>query len=225
MSQAGQTLLLTSVTSYFEKKHDLKKCLYDIVNSRSVLSLRVIDWFVTHYTKERNTIFWVDDKNGKLVETFPATGGNTLRKVHLYLDYRAQLKSYTKLNFDPFRRHNRISFIIDTKKHTVLETTIGQLNFFRWCFQNHIIEYICNHLAEIEGIMARFIHDKKGGAGAGAGATGTTSTTGTINNRNEIVKVQEMTPKQVRNNRKTACLRKSNANTDIIAAPCCLHFT
>jgi hypothetical protein len=208
MSQAGQTLLLTSVTNYFDKKNDLKKCLYDIVNSRSVLSLRVIDWFITHYTKERNTIFWVDDKNGKLVETFPATGGNNLRKVHLYLDYRAQLKSYTKLNFDPFRRHNRISFVIDTGDHIVLETTIGQLNFFRWCFQNHIIEYICNHLTEIEKFMARHIHDKKGTGG-----------------NNEVVKVQETTPKLIRNNRKTACLRKSNANTDIIAAPCCLHFT
>ena len=202
MTQTGQTLLLTSVTNFFDKKHDLKRCLYEIVNGKSVLSLRVIDWFVTHYTKCYNTIYWVDDVKNKLVETFPSTGGNNLRKVHLYLDYRAQLKSYTKLNFDPFRRHNRISFVIDTNPHTILETTIGQLNFFRWCFQNHIIEYICNHLADIEGHMVKHIHSKK-----------------------EITCGDDKTKKNERASTKTKNARKINTNTDIITAPCCLHFT
>ncbi len=206
MSQAGQTLLLTSVTNFFDKKQDLKKCLNEIVNGKSVLSLRVIDWFVTHYTKCHNTIYWIDDNKHKLVEAFPSVGGNSLRKVHLYLDYRAQLKSYTKLNFDPFRRHNRISFLIDTNPHTVLETTIGQLNFFRWCFQNHIIEYICNHLAEIEGHMAKFIHNKKG---EGAVCEGNDKTTKKVGK--SITKAKNT--------------RKINTNTDIIMAPCCLHFS
>jgi hypothetical protein len=197
MSQAGQNLLLTSVTSYFDKKHDYKKCLYDIVNGKSALSLRVIDWFVTHYTKENNTIYWVDDQKGRLFEIFPVTGGNSLRKVHLYLDYRAQLKSYTKLNFDPFRRHNRISFLIDTQKQTLLETTVGQLNFFRWCFQNHILEYICNHLGEIERHMAHSIQQ---------GKTDVPSTVATATKKGKQA-------------------LQHQAGTDIITAPCCLHFS
>ena len=60
------------------------------------------------------------------------------KKVNLYLNYRAQLKSYAKLNFDTFRRHNRITFYIN--KNDTITTTIGQLNFFRWAFNNNIID-------------------------------------------------------------------------------------
>lgn len=196
MSQAGQSLLLTSVTNYFDKRGDHKKTLYEIVNGRSVLSLRVIDWFVTHYIKAYNTIYWVDDEKNRLVEAFPEAGGRNLRKVHLYLDYRAQLKSYTKLHFDPFRRHNRVSFVIDPKENVILETTVGQLNFFRWCFQNHIMDYICNHLAEIEKHMARNLHDRKKGT-------------------------PEAPPPQ-KDKKKP---RNAATGTDIITAPCCLHFS
>lgn len=207
MSNTGQTLLLTSITNYFEKNKCLKQCLSDVVNGKSVLSLRVIDWFVTHYTRSHNVIYWVDDHKNRLVETFPSTGGNTLRKVHLHLDYRAQLKSYTKLNFDPFRRHNRISFVIDTQPHTVIETTIGQLNFFRWCFQNHIIEYVCNHLTDIEAHMASFIQTKK-----------STGSVGTGEKKPEVAKNE----KTIKTNK---IVRKMNTNADIISAPCCLHFS
>lgn len=234
MSHTGQSLLLTSVTGYFEKRPELKKDLANIINGRSVISLRVIDWFVTHYTSSCNVIYWVDDARNRLVETFPASGGNSLRKVHLYLDYRAQLKSYTKLNFDPFRRHNRISFVIGTSPQTVLETTVGQLNFFRWCFQNHIIEYIYNHLTEIEASMARFFHERKtktrcgspamqgDGAGAGAGVvtgTGTGVVAGkrTVNNGKDNQNLQKRGGREKRASTKT--------HTDIIAAPCCLHFS
>lgn len=194
MSHAGQSLLLTSVTNYFDKRQNYKKCLYEIVHGRSVLSLRVIDWFVTHYIKSNNTIYWVDDDKNRLVEAFPDAGGRNLRKVHLYLDYRAQLKSYTKLHFDPFRRHNRVSFVIDPKENVILETTVGQLNFFRWCFHNHIMEYICNHLAEIEKHMTCHLHERK-------------------KNHPEILVTEK-------NKKRTTC-----TGTDIITAPCCLHFS
>lgn len=194
----SQDLLLTSITNYFDKKPQLKKCLYDVVQGKSIISLRVIDWFITHYTRTHNVIYWVDDHKDKLVESFSTAQGKYLRKVHLYLDYRAQLKSYTKLNFDPFRRHNRITFVINAEvtPHEVLETTVGQLNFFRWAFQNHLIEYICNHLTEIEGKMSTFIHERK-----------------TLAPTNIPQKVEKRT------------IRVTKTNTDIIKAPCCLHFT
>lgn len=193
----SQLLLLTSITHYFEKRPELKKCLADVVRGKSAVSLRVIDWFITHYTRTHNVIYWVDDQKRRLVEVFNPANGNNLRKVHLYLDYRAQLRSYTKLNFDPFRRHNRISFVINPEATPteVLETTVGQLNFFRWAFQNHLIEYICNHLAEVEDKMSVFIQDRK-------------------------------SPDQSKKEGKsTKSSRTAKTNTDIIKAPCCLHFT
>jgi hypothetical protein len=197
MSQAGQSLLLTSVTNYYDKHPEYKKCLYNIVNGRSIISLRVIDWFVTHYSKDNNTIYWVDDQKREIVEQSPASGVNHLRKVHLHLDYRAQLRSYTKLNFDPFRRHNRISFVIDTGSHMILETTVGQLNFFRWCFQNHILDYVCNHLAEIENHMTKTVHETRAAP----------------------VAAEVPAP-----SKKGKPGSQSHVRADIITAPCCLHF-
>lgn len=132
--------------------------LCQVVEGVSPLSLRVIDWFVTHYAKTNQIIYWINDETNELVETYPTGngGGPHLRKFHLYLDYRAQLKSYTKLYFDCFRRHERISFVVQKEPMKVIETTVGQLNFFRWALQNHVLQYIMNHLENIEDIMAKF---------------------------------------------------------------------
>jgi hypothetical protein len=85
-----------------------------------------------------------------------------MKKFHIYLEYRAQLKSYTKMFFDPFRRHERISFVITKRPLKVAETTIGQLNFFRWIFQNNILQYIEKHQEQIEEDMTKFQSVKKG---------------------------------------------------------------
>jgi hypothetical protein len=53
--------------------------------------------------------------------------------------------------FDPFRRRDRIIFCFDPA--TRIETTIGQLNFFRWLLQNNLLKYIEQNLKEIEGDM------------------------------------------------------------------------
>ena len=209
MNQTSQELLLTSITNYFDKKPELKRCFADIVRGKSIVSLRVIDWFITHYTRTHNVIYWIDDQKNRMIEIFPTASGNHLRKVHLYLDYRAQLKSYTKLNFDPFRRHNRITFVINPNAHPheVLETTVGQLNFFRWAFQNHLIEYICNHLTEIESKMSSFIQERRIA----------------VSPQDNIQPSKILQTKEISKRAKTSRLIKTN--TDIIKAPCCLHFS
>ena len=72
-----------------------------------------------------------------------------IRKINLYQDYRAQLKSYSKFNFDSFRRHHRITFFINNERTDYIETTVGQLNFFRWIFNNNIITYAINNYDNI----------------------------------------------------------------------------
>ena len=42
-----------------------------------------------------------------------------------------------------------------------METTIGQLNFFRWAFDNYIIEYIEEHYSEIEQDMNQRNNSRK----------------------------------------------------------------
>jgi hypothetical protein len=82
-----------------------------------------------------------------------------IKKINVYLDYRAQLKSYTKLYFDTFRRHERISFYIDNDK--MIETTLGQLNFFRWIFNNNILLYAEKNYESIYNNMIDFNKNNK----------------------------------------------------------------
>lgn len=154
----GSDLLLTSLTTYYGKHPERRDVLYNVVSGNSPLSLRVIDWFVTHYAKAYNVVYWINDAEGTISEV--PTADVNFRKFNVYLDTRAQLKSYTKLHFDPFRRHERISFVLETSPMKVIETTVGQLNFFRWALHNHLLDYIQNHLIEIEEHMS--LLQKKG---------------------------------------------------------------
>ena len=117
------------------------------------VSLRVLDWFVTHYAKSKQIIYWIDDSEDKVYFEYPEHNSN-LRKFNLYYEYRAQLQSYTKMYFDPFRRHNRISFNIE--ENSSVETTVGQLNFFKWIIHNHVLEYINLNIKDIENHMSLY---------------------------------------------------------------------
>ena len=62
-----------------------------------------------------------------------------------------KLKAYSKRRFDPFCRWERIS--IPYKTETFIETTIGQLNFFKWALENKVIDYIEENYEMIENDM------------------------------------------------------------------------
>lgn len=163
----AETLLLSSLTDFYNKNENYKYILKNIIDGKHKLSLRVIDWLVTHYSKNNNIYYWIEKNQSNInepiiYEDFPLHNVNceALKKIHLYLDYRAQLKSYTKFNFDSFRRHDRITFIIDDEKKIPIETTIGQLNFFRWAFNNKVIDYAMKHYDEIYENMTKKSYKK-----------------------------------------------------------------
>lgn len=133
----NKDLLMASLAKYFSNKHCIQKVL-PIVNGKADISLRLIDWFVTNFSKKHGTII-----------TYEVC--HNIVHFNVYLSYRSQLKAYSKQQFDPFRRRDRISFVYEKNKS--LETTIGQLNFFRWVIENNILEYIQDHVKEIEQDM------------------------------------------------------------------------
>ena len=65
--------------------------------------------------------------------------------------YKLKLKAYSKRRFDPFCRWERIS--IPYKTDTFIETTIGQLNFFKWALENKVVDYIEENYEMIENDM------------------------------------------------------------------------
>jgi hypothetical protein len=109
--------------------------LIDIIESKSELSRRVLDWFVTNYSK-------------KFIIILNQTGGGGF---NVYQNYKLQLKSYSKCNFDPFCRKDKILFYYTDDKF--IQTSCGQLCFFRWCIQNNILDYVVKNLDTIEKDM------------------------------------------------------------------------
>jgi len=107
-----------------------------IINGESKISLRIIDWFATNYAKKYYTLYSIH---------------NTGRRFKVYVDYKLKLKAYSKKRFDPFCRWDRIN--VPYKGDKYIQTTIGQLNFFKWALENDVIRYIEENYANIEKDM------------------------------------------------------------------------
>jgi hypothetical protein len=74
------------------------------------------------------------------------------------MNYKNQLKAYSKKLFDPFCRRERISFQIPG--HEAFLTTVGKLNFFRWAIEKGILEYIKGHQQDIEKEMNQAMREQ-----------------------------------------------------------------
>ena len=126
-------LLLNKLLNFYASKETLDHIL-PIINGSSKLSIRIIDWFVTNYAKKNFIVYTVDNHRFKV-----------------YTDYKLKLKAYSKKRFDPFCRWERIN--IPYGEDYGVQTTIGQLNFFKWALENKIIDYIHEHFEDIEEDM------------------------------------------------------------------------
>jgi hypothetical protein len=128
-------LLLNNLTEFYQKEdyHHLNSML-SVLNGDSKISLRIIDWFVTNFAKQRYTVYTLT--NGQ--------------RFKVYNVYKLKLKAYSKKRFDPFCRWQKIDFPYGSK---FVVTTIGQLNFFKWVMENEILTYILENYKEIEEDM------------------------------------------------------------------------
>jgi hypothetical protein len=143
-------LLMQSLISFFTNRLNLDQVV-PIISGQSNISLRILDWFVTNYSKKNNIHYQI-------------TVNNKIKNFIVYLDYKAQLKAYSKKQFDPFCRRERISFIDHDMNELI--TTVGQLNFFRWAIENNILNYIVENYDIIENDMnnsLRNLYKKKDG--------------------------------------------------------------
>jgi hypothetical protein len=134
-------LLMKCLMDFYQDKSKLDEMM-NIINGESNISLRIVDWFVTNYAKKFYTIYELSsERNNKQITS----------RFKVYNDYKLKLKAYSKKRFDPFCRWERIT--IPYNNDNCMETTIGQLNFFKWAIENKIIEYIQKNYSEIEKDM------------------------------------------------------------------------
>ena len=97
-------LLMTNLMEFYQNKDHLHKMMC-IINGESKISLRLVDWFVTNFAKKYYTVYELQEK--------PRSTASTQEpeqiRFKVYNDYKLKLKAYSKRNFDPFCRWERIS--------------------------------------------------------------------------------------------------------------------
>jgi len=116
--------------------------MLSVINGTTNISLRIMDWFVTNYSKKHYTVY-------DLVENINI---NRAKRFKVYVDYKLKLRAYSKKRFDPFCRWDRIN--VPHKNGTqYIQTTLGQLNFFKWAIENEVLRYIQENYSAIEADM------------------------------------------------------------------------
>ncbi len=128
---AKETYYYKMIKKFFKKTDkDNIDMMLDVINGKSKISLRLLDWFVTRYAKKYKTSYNINDGYDRF---------------NVHISYKAQLKSYKKRYFDPFRRRKKFYYVYNKNdSDSKLYTTIGQLNFFRWAIINGVIDYVKN---------------------------------------------------------------------------------
>ena len=151
--QGSITLRQEKLLEYLEpiyQKYDLfERILLPLLYGRGkTISLRLLDWLVTNFSKSRRI--------GYIHESELDPG--VFYHVNVYVSYQTNLDRYKRKNFDPFRRRSRVYFTIDGKEHT---TTPGQLQFLLWSFKHGVYHYCIKHAQRLSRIMNEYINQQK----------------------------------------------------------------
>ena len=128
-------LIYNHVQEFYSINPAYTKRFYEIIHERLHVSLRILDWLVTNYSKKLNLQYKVNNTN-----------------FNMFLSYKGCLKAFSKRAFDPFARRERVSVNVPGFPHE-LKTTVAQLNFFKWCFLNEVVDYAIQHKDLIEKDM------------------------------------------------------------------------
>lgn len=148
--QSKHDVLLTSLKKFYSDPDKLR-VLTDVLRASSHISLRILDWLVTNYAKKHNIVYLVTSDTA--TDEVPST-------FNMFLEYKSQLKAYSKRYFDPFCRRDRLEFT--DADGNAFHTTVGQLNFFRWAITHGVVSYGEKHAHDIEHDMLGSIRHRTG---------------------------------------------------------------
>ena len=150
--------LLKSLLKFYNQDPLYLNILAAVSKQKTIISLREMDYTVTNYSNNNKIVYKLKDKTS----------------FNMYLNYKCQLRGYSKKCFDPFCRRQRIFLDFETKTPLFLDdknideykirddglvTTIGQLAFFRWAILNEVVDFCFNNKEKIVEEMEKL--DKK----------------------------------------------------------------
>lgn len=146
-----QELIVSNLQKFYAGRTDIKEIM-PVLLGTSDLSLRLVDWFVTNYAKKHNIGYVLDGQ-----------------EFLVYMNYKSQLKAYSKKLFDPFCRRERIMFQVPGEEPFV--TTVGKLNFFRWAIEKGVLTYLKLNSVKIEAEMNKAMKEQSKARNSTASST------------------------------------------------------
>lgn len=125
-----------SITEWYKSNPEKMKVVRDIVEkSAGVLSLRILEYFVTNYAQKHGIVLPNPRREGDVID--------------VYWSYKEELKCFHKSLFDPFHRSSTPAGTSQKRKRPSLR----QLNFFRWAIRTGVLRYVSDHLQDIVADM------------------------------------------------------------------------
>jgi hypothetical protein len=136
MNKTEQSMLPSLLKFFSDKAH------FDVLkefkrSKQSKFSVGLLNWFNVNYSKEYGVEYTIEHLGRQ-------------RSVYVWQSYNAALSGYKKEYFDPFARGKNCGKEIAIEfEGEVIQTTIRQLNYFRWAINNGVIDYVRAHVDEI----------------------------------------------------------------------------
>jgi len=188
-----QELIVSSLQKFYTGRTDMKEIL-PLLQGTSGVSLRLIDWFVTNYAKKHNT--------GYILEG---------QEFLVYMNYKSQLKAYSKKLFDPFCRRERILFQVPGEEPFI--TTVGKLNFFRWAIEKGVLTYLTLNSAAIETEMNKAMKEQNKARSSTASSQNSTNSTASA-----VSLLSQSSKTSVSSTSSTRSTRRRNPDKELAAA-------
>lgn len=127
-------LMLDDTTTSLDEKF-LRDDLVPRLNRTHPVSLRLLDWLVVDYAREKDIAYrrYVPTLRREMI-------------VVMHALYTSWLHRWRRRHYDPFRRRHRIYFVLDGEMYS---TTVAQLHFFYMARLFGFLDYAADHLNEI----------------------------------------------------------------------------
>jgi hypothetical protein len=129
---ATQCCIMRGAEKFYRKMENLD-VLASLITQSGNVSLRLLDWLVTTLAKSHHLYCDPHDESS------------------IYEQYKLVLSRYKRRNFDPFRRCKRrvggvsvVYCVVFDYSGAELKSTVGQLNFVKWCIESGVYMFARN---------------------------------------------------------------------------------
>jgi len=134
--------MYASLACFYEEDPSRWDAILPYLVAKKPVSLRTLDYFIVTYSLVHNVHYPLPD---------PASGADLPFYVHE--EYKTALRRFTKNEMDPFCRGEKVRWAPAGYQPQL--TAVKQLNFFRWCIQHRVLDYVATHHGTIEADAMR----------------------------------------------------------------------